>query len=120
MQEAFAQAAKDIHSKFSSSDPCDPNAEGATAGGGAGKYDNATLGKRSRMRARAGGFTLGTVNLEQTASSPTSATAGARNVSGFSIRSLTGGGGGGGSAPTAAEGEESRAAAGTGECCVIC
>lgn len=113
VQEAFARAAIDVHSKFSSTD----GAEEESAGKGKGaRYDSSTLG-RSRMRARAGGRTTsGTVNLEQaTPASP--AAAGARNVSGFSIRSLTGGGGA--ATPAPAEGDVEGQARGPGECCVI-
>lgn len=85
--EAFTRAARDVHSKF----------EEAGAGEGEAR-DTGTLGRR---KARAGGRSAGTVNLE--------GGAGQRNVSGFSIRSLTG--------SVAEEGEEGERGRG---CCVIC
>lgn len=105
VKEAFAEAARDIHSKFSAAE-----ATGAGGDEGAGVVgDTGTLGKRSR--ARAGGRTSGTVDLDQTAT-------GARNVSGFSIRSLTGGG----ATATAGQGanaEGEAASRGPGDCCII-
>jgi Ras-related protein Rab-2A len=100
VHEAFAQAARDIHSKFST-----PEAETDGAPGGAAKYDGGTLGKRSRMRVRAAGRTSGTVALEP--SEPATTT---RSPSGFSIRSLTP------STPASGEQQSDRAPS---ECCVI-
>lgn len=102
VHEAFAMAAKDVHSKFSSGEQGDD-------GEGGGKYDADTVG-RSRMRVRAAGRTsLGTVNLEQGAQ----AAGGVRSTSGFSIRSLTGAAG----APIA-EADEGGNAQRSG-CCII-
>lgn len=112
--EAFAMAARDVHSKFESADDAAGGGGGrdgaAEDGGRAGaRYD--TLGKRSRMRA-VSGRTSGTVSLE--ASARAEGAQQPRNVSGFSIRSLTGGGGAQG-----ADGE-ARGNAGESQCCVIC
>ncbi|EST08453.1 Small GTPase superfamily [Kalmanozyma brasiliensis GHG001] len=96
--EAFTRAARDVHSKFEQEG-------GEEVGRG---RDTGTLG-RSKARAKAGGRSGGTVSLDGGAG----AQGGGRNVSGFSIRSLTGGG----AATTDGEGERGRAAA---ECCVIC
>ena len=126
--EAFTRAAKDVHSKFSQDDngAGSPDARGE-AGSGA-RYDSATLGKRSRMRARAGGRTSGTVSLDQQTAQPQAK----RNVSGLSFRSLTGGGGGANvgqhdaaadaDADADADGADAvgQARAATSECCVIC
>ncbi|PWY99777.1 ras-domain-containing protein [Testicularia cyperi] len=57
VQEAFAQAARDIHSKFSAAEA------------GSADYDNSTLAKRSRTRARAGGRTSGTIAIDQPSAS---------------------------------------------------
>ncbi|CBQ72412.1 related to YPT31-GTP-binding protein of the rab family [Sporisorium reilianum SRZ2] len=101
--EAFAMAARDVHSKFESPD----SAAGARGDGGvdegaraAARYD--TLGKRSRMRA-VSARTSGTVTLDS------DGTQQARSVSGFSIRSLTGAG-------SAQDGERTV----DSQCCVIC
>ncbi|CDU25739.1 related to YPT31-GTP-binding protein of the rab family [Sporisorium scitamineum] len=98
--EAFAMAARDVHSKFETDDAA--RGEGS-AEEGRQRYD--TLGKRSRMRA-VSGRTSGTVSLENGGQQ--------RNVSGFSIRSLTGSGG------SAAQDGETRANDGTSQCCIIC
>lgn len=114
VKEAFAIAAKDIHDKFSESADS-ATAERGEGGGGGGKYDNATLGKRSRTRARTGGRTSGTVALDQP--SPlrnalgTTPGGGARNLSGFSIQSLTGTA----QPPTEGDGGEQQRDA----CCII-
>ncbi|SNX84682.1 related to YPT31 - GTP-binding protein of the rab family [Melanopsichium pennsylvanicum] len=115
VQEAFAQAVSDIHSKFSSPASAAKRTDDGKKGSGGSKYDNATLGKRSRMRARAGGRTSGTITLD--AGGGGGGGGGGRNVSGFSIRSLTGGGGG---QQAQSERDADGTSSGTGECCVIC
>lgn len=112
--EAFAKAARDVHSKFESSgDAGRAGGEGGADEGArsGGRYD--TLGKRSRMRA-VSGRANGTVSLDQAAGRADGGQQ-ARNVSGFSFRSLTGGGGGG-----APQDGEARGNSGDSQCCVIC
>lgn len=123
VHEAFAQAARDIHSKFSAADAsADAQATlGATADA-AGRYDNASLGNRSRMRARAaGGRTSGTVSLETNSPPAQSAARSTTNLSGFSIRSLTTGST---SSPTAVHDHTATQAqqpqTTSGDCCTIC
>ncbi|KAJ9475095.1 putative GTP-binding protein YPT31/YPT8 (putative) [Pseudozyma hubeiensis] len=117
VKEAFALAAKDIHEKFSQADAEGGNGDarqGADVGSG-----RDTLGKRSRMRARAGGRTSGTVSLDQQHQQQSGSPQAQRNVSGFSIRSLTGGG----AAAQQPSGDGSASDVqprGAAECCIIC
>lgn len=82
VQEAFAQAAKDIHSKFSSNDQGDTFHKGSVRRGGGGtlgrgRVDDASVGRKaSRIRARAGP-SGGVLDLD------------APNLSGISVRGVT-------------------------------
>ncbi|GAC93003.1 hypothetical protein PHSY_000564 [Pseudozyma hubeiensis SY62] len=117
VKEAFALAAKDIHEKFSQADAEGANGD-ARQGGDAGSGRD-TLGKRSRMRARAGGRTSGTVSLDQQQQPGSPQTQ--RNVSGFSIRNLTRGGAAAAAQHPSGDGSTSDSQPrGAAECCIIC